>query len=552
MKKFLYAIAACGMVLLTASCSKDWLDTVPTSSVAPSNLFADIDGAEQAMNGIARLMVKQYYSSQGFNGEGTIKLWLGEYPGQNYSRPNLTGWSSIMNMAYMERNTSSYDAFGWFYYYRIINNANTIIENASMLTASETRSPEFLVAQALTYRAYSYLMLTQLYAHRWKDSNGADPGVVLRLDTSTDSMPLSTLKECYEQIYADLDEAINLYSNTPIKNEQRTGIWDPDINVAYATYARAALTREDWSKAAEMAAKARNGYALMSVAEYRSGFMRPNSEWIWGSYGGSDQQLYYYSFQAYMACNSSSSVNRTYRNVGSRELIDKFPATDIRKNLFVHQELFPEFNFADTSYVSKVNGEIKGVEPKDKSLSDEQKAAIKKENEKKAAALIAAIDEKFTGDKKPYAAGSSVSVYVIYDQRKFSCFDQAGVGYLNHFRSSEMVLIEAEAQYRLGNAAAAQKLLVELNASTNRQPGYTCSKTGDALFQEIRDYRALELWGEGFDWFDMKRWGLPIVRKSFDEGGTFHVNMAVTIQPNEANQWTWVIPQDETQYNDQI
>lgn len=529
MKKFLYAIAACGMVLLTASCSKDWLDTVPTSSVAPANLFADIDGAEQAMNGIARLMVKQHSAyGQGFNGEGTIKFYYGEYPGQNLSRPQHTGYSPIYNQTYMERTASDFCSYPWYYYYRMINNANTIIENVGQLKASETRSPEFLLAQALTYRAYSYLMLTQLYAHRWKDSNGADPGVVLRLDTSTDPMALSTLKECYEQIYADLDEAINLYSNTPIKAEKRTGLWDPDINVAYATYARAALTREDWSKAAEMAAKARSGYALMSVAEYESGFMNPNSEWIWGSYGGTDQQLHYYSHQAYIAYNAGSSAARNYRTCISRELLDKFPATDIRKNLFVHQELFPEFDFTDKDIVSQTNGQIS---PK----TDGGKA------------LIAAIDEKFA-DKLP----DPNATYVIYEHRKIGCFATPGVGYLNHFRSSEMVLIEAEAQYRLKNETAAQKLLVELNASTNRQPGYTCSKTGDALFQEIRDYRGLELWGEGFDWFDMKRWGFPIVRKSFAAGGNFHVNMAVTIQPNEANQWTWMIPQDETQYNDQI
>lgn len=524
MKKLLYIIAACGLALSSGSCSKDWLDTTPTGSVSPSNLFADMDAAEQTMNGIARLMAKQYYSSQGFNGEGTIKLWMGEYPGQNYSRPQLTGWAAIMNQTYNERNTSSYDSFGWFYYYRIINNANTIIENSEYLKASETRSPQFLVAQALTYRAYSYMMLVQLYAHRWCDTNGGnDKGVILRIDTSVDPMPLATLAECYAQIYADLDEAIRLYQSAPIAGEKRNNLWDPDINVAYATYARAALNREDWSKAAEMAAKARQGYPLMTVAEYEGGFMYPNSEWIWGEYGGTDQQLYYYSYQAYMAYNAGSSVCRNYRNCISKELIDKFPNTDIRKNLFVYPEMFPEFDYTDTKVMNQQTGVIASKE------------------------LIAAIDAKWP-DKLPDAG----STYVLYEHRKIGCFAAPGVGYLNNFRSSEMVLIEAEAQCRLGNAAAAQALLVELNDKSGRQPGYTCDKTGDALFEEIRNYRGLELWGEGFDWFDMKRWKLPIVRKSYAQGGSFNEPMAVTIQPNEANQWTWVIPEDETAYNDLI
>jgi DNA repair protein RecN (Recombination protein N) len=50
---------------------------------------------------------------------------------------------------------------------------------------------------------------------------------------------------------------------------------------------------------------------------------------------------------------------------------------------------------------------------------------------------------------------------------------------------------------------AAQKALEELNQT--RQPGYTCTKTGDDLFKEIVNYRELELWGEGFNWFDYVR-----------------------------------------------
>ena len=114
---------------------------------------------------------------------------------------------------------------------------------------------------------------------------------------------------------------------------------------------------------------------------------------------------------------------------------------------------------------------------------------------------------------------------------------------------SEMVLIEAEAQYRLGNEGAARDLLVELNATSGRDPEYTCTATGSDLMEQIKLYRGIELWGEGFNWFDLKRWGDTISRKTYANGGNWMSQYAITIGPNEKNNWTWCIPQHETNYN---
>ncbi len=79
---------------------------------------------------------------------------------------------------------------------------------------------------------------------------------------------------------------------------------------------------------------------------------------------------------------------------------------------------------------------------------------------------------------------------------------------------------------------------------------YFCSlKTGDDLMAEIKLYRRFDLWGEGYDWFDHKRWGDTIVRKTWADGGSFLKAYVATIEPNDGNLWTWVIPERETQYN---
>jgi hypothetical protein len=144
----------------------------------------------------------------------------------------------------------------------------------------------------------------------------------------------------------------------------------------------------------------------------------------------------------------------------------------------------------------------------------------------------------------------SNAVPYAYMNFKFKANDLPGVGNLNHFRASEMYLIEAEAKFFQNKAASeVQGVLNALNATSGRDVKYVCTKTGTDLLNEIKLYRAVELWGEGFDWFDMKRWGDAIVRRNNANGGNFLTSLAVTINPQDKNKWTWSIPLRESDYN---
>ena len=113
---------------------------------------------------------------------------------------------------------------------------------------------------------------------------------------------------------------------------------------------------------------------------------------------------------------------------------------------------------------------------------------------------------------------------------------------MNYIRAAEMVLIEAEANYFLGNESETRSLLNYLNKESGRDAAYTCTATGAALLDELKFYRRLELWGEGFNWFDVKRWGDPISRKSFAEGGNFISALAGTWSAADKNDFVWVFP----------
>lgn len=509
MKKYI-SITAVILAFATSSCKKNYLDTLPTDAVSSGTVFATTGNAALAVNGLAKMMTMQYLGSQGFNGEGTIKMYYGNYPGNNFY-VYLTGWAPIINATYNESTTSIYDYYPWYYYYKIIGNANSIIVNVDNASGAESEK-QFIKAQALTYRAYSYMMLAQLYCYRWSDSNsGASNGLVLRLDESTDEMPLSTLAEVYRQIYADLDQAIELYTSS---GEKRSHFYEMDINVAYATYARAALNRQDYVNAESYAAKARVNFPLMNNTAYKNGFNNETSEWIWGSYGASDETLYYYSFQAYIAYNSSASAVRTYPKCISRELFNKIPSTDIRKNLFLDPTGY--------TYTTSSGATSSG----------------------------SALDQYARSLFPDLQSNATVYAYMNF---KFKANDLPGVGNIPHFRSSEMLLIEAEAKYFQNKPASeVQALLVELNKTSGRDANYTTTNTGSTLLSEIKFYRAIELWGEGFDWFDMKRWGDAIVRNTYANGGIYPASLAVTINPSDNNKWTWKIPNKETDYNSLI
>ena len=116
-----------------------------------------------------------------------------------------------------------------------------------------------------------------------------------------------------------------------------------------------------------------------------------------------------------------------------------------------------------------------------------------------------------------------------------------------YMRAAEMYLIEAEAKARLGEASAAQVLF---DLVSTRDPGYTMSTaSGDGLVEEIYLQRRIELWGEGFGWYDLKRLKKPLVR---DYPESNHASFAMFNYAAEDDKFRFQIPEDEINANDAI
>ena len=337
MKKIYDIVSMAILLFCTAACSDSYLELSPESSVSDEVIFENADAAQYAVNGLGRIMSTQYLDTQGYNGEGTVYAYQGEYPGDVIQKGSYTGWQNLAKGNYFTSSTNSNIHVTWYYYYKLIRNANQILDNCKtgLANVAEQRKWDYIKAQALVYRAYSYTMLSQLYSRRWTDADGLQRGLVLRTTVNNDEMPCSTMAETFELIYHDLDEAISLFTSCgydrPVDVDKR---WMANLDVAHAVYSRAALIRNDWQTVITHSQEARRNYSIMTPDEYKAGFNTANQEWIWEVFEDDTQPVHYYSFYNYMSASCLGSASRTYPPCISKQIVDPIDPADKRLAIY--------------------------------------------------------------------------------------------------------------------------------------------------------------------------------------------------------------------------
>ena len=132
--------------------------------------------------------------------------------------------------------------------------------------------------------------------------------------------------------------------------------------------------------------------------------------------------------------------------------------------------------------------------------------------------------------------------------RKFKTRNTPTIGDVPYIRLAEMHLTLAEAYARTpGKETDAQNALRVL--AVNRDPNYVLStNTGQALIDEIMVQRRVELWGEGFRFYDLKRLNLPLDRTVVPNFVSASVGSVMQI-PAGDDRWVFSIPIDEIQAN---
>lgn len=555
-KILLTGLASAMFLGCMTSCDDDYLSTTPITSIGESTAASTTKAAQMTVYGIARIMYSQLSTTypRGCNGESTYSQYVNEVLSpDNVSffnmgecgRPWYT-WESMTN-----KTNSRNDAI-WDYCYMIIGRANTVLATIANAEGPENEK-QWIEAQARTYRAHGYVRALQWFGPRWQDSNnGSAYAVVYRTEPGTGAAPLGTMNEVLDLIYEDCNKAVELYKQSGMSRDE---IWQPDIELAYGILARAAMIRNDWKTARTAAKNAREGYPVASNEDFLGGMIVETSDLMWSNW---DNDIYYSSYGAWFSCNGSypGSWGRGYAI--NMDLYRQLDPNDIRRKVFFTPDKAAE--------VAKIPGfeEVAAFTPADfwnannttVSTIDCSAGGLSKlaEGFVQYAMALNPMSKLATNPPycKPDAGNIPTSMQLGASVKMWSTGGYGTYGDSKYpwMRATEMLLTEAEAAYMDGDATAAASLITELNSM--RIPGYT-APSGEALLNDIRLSRRIELWGEGHTWADFKRWGLTAEKREFKPGdvtsGNTPANYVSRKEASAANGWRLAVPQGESDLN---
>nr|WP_314697178.1 RagB/SusD family nutrient uptake outer membrane protein [uncultured Prevotella sp.] len=419
----------------------------------------------------------------------------------------------------------------WTCYYMWITNCNNVIKTAG---ASGYKEPEESkkagAGIAYAMRAMFYLDLARMYAVKpyaidAKSLTTIKADELRTLEESTHSERM-TWTETFDFILKDLDAAEKY-----LAGYKRVNKYTPDISVVYGLKARTYLEKQDWANAEKYAKLAQQGYTMMSKNDYLSrdnGFNTPNSSWMFAtrflptdesikSNDGDDS----WGSTMILENGFNGGYASTYGGVMviDKHLYSTIPATDFRRKCWVDfkldgmskedaiKELNNYSNYPDRVYIS-------GKESSKYGLGG---LCLKFRN------VATKADVKYDA--------WCVSVPLM--------------------RVEEMKLIEIEAAGMQDEARG--KALLEAFAKT-RDPQYVYGKHTDSyynnstsLFQnEVWWQRRVELWGEGFATFDIKRLNKGIIR-SYE--GTNHPENSRWNTKEVPNWMVWTFVNTESDNN---
>ena len=399
--------------------------------------------------------------------------------------PGLYGWFANC-VAYTDNTaTSGYNICRWRIPYNTIYTCNQLISTVTEVDP-ELSDPtmRFYMGQALGNRAYSYWSLAQIYQFNIVGHEQA-PCVPIITEKNQDAVategaPRASVQAVYDQILADLNQAIELMTGNPaaVRDDKRY----IDIDVLYGLRARTYLCMQEYDKAAADAQKVISSghFAPISADEASApGFSLLTSQnWIWGINMDEEDVHGLYTFTGMMG-----SWTYGYAYAGMWKLINAPLWSKLNQRQYDVRKLWWIAPSTRLSAAVNYGATLDGMN---------------------AAEYLESVG----------APDYAVVKFAPYQNVLQQDNNAADVPLM---RIEEMYLILAEAQ-GLGSAGVAQgkQTLVDF-VNNYRWSGKTAfnlnsiASTEDFL-EEVWFQRRVELWGEGLNYYDVMRLNKPVNR----------------------------------------
>ena len=530
MKNYIIGIMFLASVLFY-SCAKE-LDLTPPSNITDEQIKEILASGDETkidlvLGSMANAM-PLLFNTANYSGAGGADGRYYTCQGMDVMR-NLEG----NDIVFGNKNLSSFGADEYFlrdfistsvdkntYYWHsawtIITTANKMLFFLDDATVGSNLKLKEYKARGLVVRAYAYNFLMENYQDAFLQGGKDKLGIMLydNYSPTQASKARATSTETYNFIKNDLNSAISLFKDAG-KGYTTDVLTDIDLSVAKFILARVSLATGDWTT------------TVSACNDILANYPKLMGETV---YGG---------------------VN----NVGTATNPEIRPET----NGFLYNNVNPEVilgfpvGTAITAHNSWMNpfaegtgGLGEGFERIDNRLYD--KIA---DNDYRKACFMAT-------DFGDYAYPTSATKKFIpaYTNLKFAATHgigtndkkNAGTVTCYYMRSSEVLLMKAEAQAQSGDANAAKATLNILLAARTKTGATTLTcdtyptMTGLTALQMVQLQSRIELWGEGGrEFYNNKRWGIAVDRISSAnhvDKGTYSVSK-MTLQ----------IPEEEMLYN---
>lgn len=513
-------LTAAALVTLLASCEE--MDLTPEGETLTESQKSEVYGndASKSFSAVSGAYMKMSAYCPNYDDLGayrhidigypTIMLYTDASGEDMVAEDNGYQWCGFQ-VEFTDRLASAYiTRIMWNDLYSYIYSANSLI--ALIDEADESATFKFNLAQGLALRAFSYFQLAQIYQFNII-GNEDKPCVPIitdknMADATLNGAPRAKVSEVYEQIYSDLDKAIELLTTAKEAKVSRKDKRYVDLATVYGLRARVNLVSRKWADAAADATKAieeaaASGIAPASIADVsKPTFSSANeNDWMWGIIVAETDEVVNSGIVNWIS--HIGTLNYGYGNYSgafriSEKLFATIDTTDVRRGWWLD---------ADGNSAN---------------LSD-------------------AMQDAFA----EYTEGPNISEYYApFTSVKFGPYNDVVATDKNAndiplMRVEEMYLIKAE-----GEAMSGGNGLATLNdfVKTYRDPAY--SFTGSDVQAEVWRQRRIELWGEGMSWFDRMRYNAGIDRRNCGYESSF----VYVIDGNDA-KLLWPIPEKEINSN---